>query len=37
MNMINLESGNEISIGVYKKRYKISKCKFLEVNINSNS
>ena len=34
---IKLESGDEISIGVYKKRYKISKDKSLEVNISSNS
>jgi maltose phosphorylase len=34
---IELESGDEILIGVYKKRYKISKGKFLEVNINSNN
>jgi len=34
---IELESGDEILIGVNKKRYKISKGKFLEVNINSNN
>ncbi len=34
---IELKSGDEILIGVYNKRYKISKGKFLEVNVNSNS
>jgi maltose phosphorylase len=34
---IKLESGNEISIEVYEKKYKISTGKSLEVNINSDS